>query len=168
MVKNINKNRVFRFNRRIRGLTDYNKRLELLKSGSTRIVVRRSNKSMTVQFVDFDIKGDKIISSARFFDLKSVGVSSKTVNLVTAYLTGYLAGKRFLKKENKECIFDFGVKKPFKGGRVFATVKGIVDSGVNVKFGGDFAFLGDERLEGKHLSVDKTDVKKIKEKIDKL
>lgn len=168
MVKNINKNRIFRFNRRIRGLTDYNKRLELLKSASTRVVVRKSNKSVTVQFVDFDSKGDKVLAAGRFFDLESVGVKSNTVNLSTAYLTGYLAGKRFLKKDNKECIFDFGVKKPFKGGRIFAAVKGVVDSGVNVKFGGDFAFLGEDRLDGKHLSVDKVDVKKIKEKIDKL
>ena len=59
MAKNINKNRIFRFNRRIRGQTDYNQRLRLLKSNLTRVVVRRSNKNILVQFVNYNDKGDK-------------------------------------------------------------------------------------------------------------
>ncbi len=166
-MRNRNKNRVFRFNRRIRGQTDYQLRLRLLKSGITRAVIRRSNNNVLVQFVDFKNNSqDKILTSAKSVDLKkSFGFTLHTGNISAAYLTGFLAGKRLLKTGHKsEVIIDLGLQKSMYGTRLFAAVKGIKDSGVNVKVS-DVAFPVDERINGEHLSV--KDASKVIEKTKK-
>lgn len=165
MVKNKNKNRVFRFNRRLRGQTDYSLRLKLLKSKLTRIVVRRSNNNMLVQFVDYSPNGDKILTSARSVDIKKLGYTLHTGNVVAAYLTGLLAGKRALNSGFKnECIVDLGIQKSLYGSRLFAAVKGIKDAGIDVKVG-EVAFPKQERLEGVHLAT--KDASKVIEKTKK-
>ena len=154
MVKNKNKNRVFRFNRRIRGLTDYHQRLRLLKSKLTRVVVRRSNNNMLVQLVDYSANGDKILTSAKSVDLKKLGFTLHTGNISAAYLTGMLAGKRLLNSgHNTEVIVDLGLHKIKYGSRVFAAVKGLVDAGVVVKVG-EAVFPEESRIMGEHLSVE--------------
>lgn len=168
--KNVNKNRVFRFNRRIRGQTDYHQRLGLLKSGLTRLVVRRTNNNMIIQFVDYDDNGDKIITSARSVDLKKLGFTLNTGNISAAYLTGYLAGKRALKaKISDEVIVDLGLQRVFYGSRIFAAVKGALDAGVKVKVS-DVVFPSEERLNGEHLSGKDAAkvIAKVKGAIDKL
>lgn len=164
-MKNRNKNRVFRFNRRINDKTDYNQRLRLLKSDMTRVVVRRSNKNMLVQFVDYSDNGDKIISSSKSVDLKKLGFTLNTGNISAAYLTGLLAGKRALKKGvKKDCIVDLGLQKSLYGNRIYAAVKGVMDSGVKVRVS-DVVFPTEERLNGTHLSV--KDAAKVIEKTKK-
>ena len=152
-MRNSNKNRVFRFNRRIRNQTDYQQRLKLLKSDLTRVVVRGSNKNMLVQFVDYNGDGDKILTSAKSVDLKKLGFTLNTGNIVASYLTGYLAGKRLLKsKFEGECVVDLGLQSSLYGSRIYAAIKGVKDSGVNVKVS-DVVFPTEERLNGAHLSV---------------
>jgi len=164
-MKNINKNRVFRFNRRIRGQTDYQQRLRLVKSELTRSVVRGSNKNMLVQFVNYADNGDKILTSAKSIDLVKLGFTLNTGNIVASYLTGYLAGKRLLKtKFDSECVVDLGLQSSLYGSRVYAAVKGIKDSGVNVRVS-DVVFPTEERLSGAHLTV--KDAAKIIEKTKK-
>ena len=48
--------------RRREGKTDYRSRLALLKSGKTRIVVRRSLSQMRVQFIAYHENGDTVIA----------------------------------------------------------------------------------------------------------
>ncbi|MFW5704480.1 MAG: 50S ribosomal protein L18 [Nanoarchaeota archaeon] len=165
MVKNKNKNRIFRFNRRIRGLTDYLQRLKLLKSKQTRAVIRASNNNMLVQFVDFAPQGDKILTSVKTNELTKLGYTLNRGNLVGAYLTGLLAGKKLLAKKFKgDVIVDLGLQQSFYGGRLYATVKGIKDSGVNVRVSED-VFPSEERLSGAHLSA--KDAAKVIEKVKK-
>lgn len=165
MVKNKNKNRVFRFNRRIRGLTDYQLRLKLLKSGLTRAVIRKSNKNMLVQFVDYENGEDKILTSAKSVDLTKLGFTLNTGNISASYLTGFLAGKRLLKAGlNKDCIVDLGLQQSMYGNRLYAAIKGIVDSGVNLRVS-DVVFPDETRIAGEHLSV--KDASKIIEKTKK-
>ncbi len=164
-MKNLNKNRVFRFNRRIRGLTDYALRLRLLKSKLTRAVIRKSNKNMLVQLSDFDKKGDKIITSAKASELKKLGFTLNTGNLVSAYLTGYLAGKRAqIKGIKSDCIIDMGLQRSLYGNRIYAAVKGLKDSGINVRVS-DVVFPSEERLNGSHLKS--KDATKVVEKVKK-
>ena len=170
MVKNINKNRVFRFNRRIRGQTDYEQRLRLLKSNMPRIVVRKSNKNTLVQITKYSQTGDNIVTSAKAIDLVKLGFKANTGNITASYLTGYLAGKRALKKSIKsECIVDLGLQEIQYGSRIFAAVKGIKDSGVKVRVSEEI-FPSEDRLNGEHLKVKDAIkmVEKTKEAIDKL
>ncbi len=49
-----------RFRRRMEGLTDYRRRLKLLRSRKSRAVVRISNTRTTCQLVDWSAEGDKV------------------------------------------------------------------------------------------------------------
>jgi len=170
MVKNTNKNRVFRFNRRIRGQTEYEQRLRLLKSNMPRIVVRKSNKNTLVQITEYNAVGDKIITSAKAIDLVKLGFNANTGNLTASYLTGYLAGKRAMSKKLKtECIVDLGLQEIQYGSRIFAAVKGIMDAGIKVRASEDI-FPSEDRLNGAHLKVKDAVkmVEKTKGAIDKL
>lgn len=165
-MRNKNKNRIFRFNRRIRGQTNYALRLRLLKSKLTRVVVRSSNKNMLVQFVDYNEEGDKVISSAKSKDLvKNFGFTLNTGNIASAYLTGFLAAKRAMKAGfSSDAIVDLGLQKAVYGGRLYAAVKGVKDAGVNVRVS-DVVFPTEERLNGEHLNSD--DASKVIEKTKK-
>lgn len=164
-MKNTNKNRVFRFNRRIRGLTNYNQRLKLLKSNMTRAVIRRSNKNMLVQFVNYSDNGDKIITSSKSVDLIKLGFKLNTGNITAAYLTGLLAGKRAMKQAVKEeVIVDLGLQKSIYGSRIYAAIKGIKDSGIKIKVG-EGIFPAEDRINGEHLKS--KDAKKIVEDVKK-
>lgn len=168
MVFNKNKNRVFSFNRRVQQKTDYRKRLNLLKGNMTRIVIRKSNNNTLVQFVDYVVNGDKIITGTKSNVLSSkYGSKLHSGNLPSAYLTGYLAGKTFLKdKKNKdvECIFDIGLQKKIYGNRIFSALKGVLDSGVKVRVS-EIIFPKEERITGEHTK--NKDAKKNFEDIKK-
>jgi len=96
------------FRRRREGKTNYRKRLALLKSGKPRVVVRKSNKNIRVQFALYDMNGDKIVASAIGTELKKYGWNYSLSNTPAAYLTGLLAGKRAIKKGLKEGVLDIG------------------------------------------------------------
>lgn len=120
---------------------------------------------MLVQFVDYAPEGDKIVTSAKAVDLKKLGFTLNTGNIVSAYLTGMLAGKRAQKAGFKgECIVDLGLQSSLYGTRLFAAVKGVKDSGVNIKVG-DVVFPSEERLNGTHLSA--KDAQKVIDKTKK-
>jgi large subunit ribosomal protein L18 len=152
-MKNRNKNRIFRFNRRIRGLTNYPLRLRLLKSEMPRIVVRKSNKNTLVQIVEYASNGDKVITSAKSCDLRGFSYKGSYSNLSAAYLTGLLVGKKAQKIGfKKECIVDLGLQKVIPKSKIFAAVKGVLDSGLNVRVSEDI-FPDEERISGNHLSI---------------
>ena len=50
-----------KYRRKREGRTNYKKRLELLKSGSPRLVIRKSNTSITLQLVMYESDGDKVL-----------------------------------------------------------------------------------------------------------
>ncbi|MEK6982559.1 MAG: 50S ribosomal protein L18 [Candidatus Micrarchaeota archaeon] len=125
---------VVHFRRRREGVTNYAKRLGLIKGATTRMVVRKSNKSVLVQFVDFDPKGDLTRLSVTSQKLsKDFSWPSKR-NTLTAYLTGLLAGKMAQKKKISEFILDMGMITPSKGSIVFAALKGAVDAGLKTNY----------------------------------
>ena len=84
------------FRRRHEQRTDYKKRLRLLLSGKTRLVVRKTLKNYLVQFVDYESKGDKILVAANSIELKKFGWKLSTGNTSAAYLTGFLCGSQSL------------------------------------------------------------------------
>ncbi len=139
------------FRRRRQEKTNYRKRLFMVKSKKPRIVVRKSNKSMIVQVINFEPKGDRTVCSAVSRELKKFGWDFGASNISSAYLTGFLCGTRAKKNNVKEAILDIGLQTPIHGSRVFASLKGFVDAGVTVPADA-VVFPKEERLKGKHLA----------------
>jgi large subunit ribosomal protein L18 len=141
------------FRRRREGRTDYRQRAALLRARLPRAVVRTTLRHTSVQLVEYDAKGDRILASAHSRELPEMGWTSSTGNLPAAYLTGYLAGKRAVKKGVDEAVLDIGLKEPIKGAAAFATLKGLLDAGVEIPHGEEILPSAD-RLKGKHINAD--------------
>jgi large subunit ribosomal protein L18 len=138
------------FRRRREGQTDYRVRSRLLRSGKTRVVVRKTLNQTIVQFISVDPGGDKVLAAAQSLELKEHGWSAGTGNLPAAYLTGFLAGRRASAKGLKEAVLDIGVQRPSKGGRLFAALQGLLDAGVAVPHSPD-VLPTKERVRGAHI-----------------
>ena len=61
------------FARRRKGVTNYRKRLALLKSGLPRAVVRFTNSKVMIQITNFEGKGDRVLAAASSSDLEKMG-----------------------------------------------------------------------------------------------
>jgi large subunit ribosomal protein L18 len=136
--------------RRRQGKTDYRKRLSLLKSKKLRLVIRRSNKSILCQIVEYGHGGDKTLVQSSTPELRSLGWTGPTGNLPAAYLTGMLCAKRALEAKYKEAVLDMGLYRATKGSRIFAALKGAVDGGLEVPHSKE-AFHSEDRINGKHI-----------------
>jgi large subunit ribosomal protein L18 len=122
------------FRRRREGKTNFAKRLALIRSEKTRMVVRRSNKGVMIQFIDFDPKGDRTLLTVNCAHLSKIYNWPSKRNVWTAYLMGLMAGKLAQKKGVKEFILDMGMYTPSKGSIIFAAQKGAHDSGLKVNY----------------------------------
>jgi large subunit ribosomal protein L18 len=156
---------VVAFRRKREGKTDYRKRLNLLKSRTPRVVVRKSLKHITMQLVEYNPTGDKILVSVHTNELQKLGWKGNTSNTSAAYLTGLLLAKKAKEKNIQNAIADLGLYPTVKGSKLFAAVKGVVDGGLNVPFDDSIA-PSEDRLQGKHISEDVAkQVEEIKKKI---
>jgi large subunit ribosomal protein L18 len=134
------------FRRRREGKTDYTKRLALVRSKTPRLVVRKSNKRIVAQVINFDLKGDTTIASVDSNELKNYKWYG-TNNTPSAYLVGYLIGKKLA---GQKCVLDIGRRHPSHGSVVFATLKGAVDGGIIIPFNKS-VLPAEERMNGKTL-----------------
>ena len=141
------------FRRRREGRTDYRQRQRLLRARVPRAVVRLSLRNASVQFIDFELTGDKVLAQASSLELADLGWKGAAGNIPATYLTGYLAGKRAVANGIEEAVLDIGQKVPVKGSNVFAALKGMVDAGVDIPCGED-VFPSEDRLAGKHINED--------------
>jgi len=152
--------------RRREGKTDYRIRLKLLKSGKTRLVVRKSSKNTQIQFINYKEDGDNIIASANSLELKNkFNWKHSTSTTPAAYLTGVLAGKRAKDKGINECVLDIGRNPAITGSKIFAALKGIIDAGLVCPYSQE-KLPKEDRIMGSHL--DKAiapDLTEIKNKI---
>lgn len=130
-------------------MTDYRKRVALLKSGLPRVVVRKSNRAITMQVVAYEPNGDKILASASSRELKQFGWEPRA-NIPTAYLTGMLLAKKAKGMKDKRLILDIGLYRPVKSSVVFAAAKGTQEGGINISANIDFSA---ERLSGSHIAA---------------
>lgn len=136
--------------RRREGKTDYRKRLELLKSGKLRFVVRKSNQAVICQIAEYGHAGDRTLVQAGTFELEKLGWTGPTGNIPAAYLTGMLCAKKAAEKKVREAILDMGLNRATKGNRVFAALKGAIDGGLSIPHSMDVLPPAD-RLSGKHI-----------------
>lgn len=131
--------------------TDYKQRLRLLKSRKPRLVIRASVNSITCQIVLHDSKGDRTLVSASSLELKKHGWKGHTGNLPAAYLTGFLCGQKAKKQKVKEAILDMGLHISVKGSRIYASLKGAIDSGLDIPHSAEI-LPPEDRIKGTHIS----------------
>lgn len=137
--------------RRRAGLTDYRKRLKLVKSGLERVVVRRTNRRIIAMLVKSKAGGDETLISVTSDVLSKSGWKGSYKSLPAAYLTGYLLGIKASEKGVEKAIVDFGVHRSVRGSRLYAVVKGVLDAGVEVPVNEEM-LPPEERLYGDHIS----------------
>jgi len=136
--------------RKRKGLTNYKKRLGLLKSGITRLVVRRSNKYIMLQLVNYAEQGDKVLTTLTSAKLDEFGWKYSKNSIPASYLVGALLAKKAAEFKVTEAILDMGFLRSIAGNRLYAVVKGAIDAGLNVHCD-DVVFPSAERLRGEHI-----------------
>jgi len=134
--------------RRREGKTNYHKRYKLVRNKHVILVIRKTNKYVLAQFVYPTPVGDYTLVSAHSKELvKLFGWKAGTKNTPAAYLVGLLAGLRASKLGIKEAVPDIGLHRPVKGSKIFAVIKGVIDSGVKVPVDQEM-LPSDDRLRG--------------------
>ena len=146
------KNQRLRYKRRENGLTDYRRRLRMLR-GLPRAVVRVSNTQVTCQVVEYAPGGDKVIVEVKTSSLTEkhgwpIDASRKSVP--ASYLTGFAAGKKAIAAGCETAILDIGLAASTKGNRVYAALKGMIDAGLEIPHGED-VLPSEERIMGSHI-----------------
>ena len=139
--------------------TDYGKRIKLLKSHSPRIVFRKTNKYVMGQYAFSKEAQDTVnfgFSSKKLLDFgwpKEFQNSLKSIP--ASYLLGVLVGTKIKKEKLEKPIVDFGMNKMLHKTKVYAFLKGLLDSGIDLKTKKDI-FPEEEKLRGKYLKKDFT------------
>tara|TARA_Y100000310_G_scaffold342571_1_gene446366 strand:- start:271 stop:768 length:498 start_codon:yes stop_codon:yes gene_type:complete len=139
------------YKRKRTGKTNYKKRLNLLKSRKLRLVVRKALKNILLQIVEYNPDGDKILVSTHSSSLKKYGWDKHKGNTSAAYLTGLLCGKLAKEKKIEEVILDLGLYRSVKGSVQYASVKGVIDSGIKLLCSNKI-LPSEERISGKDIS----------------
>lgn len=150
--------------RRRESKTDYKARRIMLTSGMPRIVIRRTNKYFILQAVESIEAQDKVLATITSKDLLNNGWDKKFAGSLKSIPAGYLTGMLMAKKLGKsgEYIVDLGMARAFKGTRVFAVVKGLIDGGLEIP-ASEEVFPSEERLTGEHMSDEvKANITKVK------
>jgi len=154
-----------RFRRRREGKTSYKKRLALAKSELPKLVVRRSNKYLIAQIVNYTENGDTTVAHFSSHSLKSKGWKYSCTNIPAGYLTGLAIASAAKKAKVAEAILDMGSYTPTKGCKVYAILKGAIDGGLKVS-ASEEALPSEERLNGVHINEKiSADLKKLKDSI---
>jgi large subunit ribosomal protein L18 len=139
------------FKRRREGKTDYGARLNLIGLDKSRLVVRITNQHTIAQIVNVGENGDETVISAHSKELQKLGWLGSGKNTSAAYLTGFLLAKKALEAGVKKAVLDIGLQTNTKGAKIYATLKGAVDGGLNVPHN-DKVLPTDERIRGEHVA----------------
>ncbi len=140
------------FRRRREGKTDYHQRLKLIVSRKPRLVVRLTLNQVIAEIMITKPEGDRVLVSATSKELtKEFGYNGSRDNTSAAYLTGMLIGYKAQKEGIEEAILDIGLRENRKGSRVYAALKGAVDSGLEVPCSEE-VFPSEERIRGEHVA----------------
>ena len=153
------------YKRKIKGKTNYRKRLILLKSRKVRLVVRRALNNILLQVVQYLPDGDKIIVSVHSSSLKKFGWDLHRGNIPAAYLSGLLCGKLAKEKKIDDAVVDIGLYKSVRGSVQYAAVKGVIDSGLMISCS-EKMFSDPKKINGE--GMDKNIAKKFEEVKNKI
>jgi large subunit ribosomal protein L18 len=137
------------YRRRRKNLTNYTRRLPMVRGETARLVVRKSGRHVLVQMVKFSPQGDLVVASAHSSELTGMGWLAQS-NAPTAYLVGMLAGTRAMKGGEKGFHLDIGMSTPSVGNIGYCAALGAKDSGMECNIGEER--IAPERVAGKHIS----------------
>ncbi len=139
------------YRRKREGKTNYKKRLKLLLSKKPRLVIRRSLNNISLQIIEYQTNGDKIIVGTNSSELKKMGWTANTGNIPAAYLTGLLLAKKANEKKVGEVVVDLGLHSTTKGSRIFAALKGAIDNGLKTPHS-ESMFPNEESIKGTNIT----------------
>jgi len=148
--------------RRLEAKTNYTKRKRLLEGRKPRIVIRKTNRYILIEYVESKAAQDNVKLIVNSKELLEHGWPKEQLgslkSLGAAYLTGILFGKKAEKMES--AILDTGLIRSTKGSRIYAAVKGIKDAGFDLPCG-EKVFPEESRIKKEFSFFDK--VKKADE-----
>ena len=132
--------------------TDYKARRILATSKNPRFVVRASNRGILAQIIKAEIIGDKVLTQATSGELiKKYGWQASGKSIPAGYLLGFIAGHKAVKEGIETAYLDLGLKRPTKGSKIFAVVKGAIDAGLNIPCDSDI-IPSPERINGGEIA----------------
>ncbi len=141
------------YRRRREKKTDYQARWILATSEEPRLVVRASNRGIIAQVVKAEIVGDRVLTEAASSELTSkFGWQGSGKNIPAGYLLGLITGHKAVEAGIESAYLDLGLKRPTKGSKIFAVVKGAIDAGLNVPCDSDI-IPPPERLSGGDIAA---------------
>ncbi len=136
------------YRRRREQKTDYQARRIMATSEHPRFVVRASNKGIIAQVVKAELDGDKVLTQAASSELLTkYGWQASGKSIPAGYLLGLIAGHKAIKVGIDTVYLDLGLKRPTKGSKIFAVVKGAIDAGLNIPCDSD-VIPPPERING--------------------
>ncbi len=125
------------FRRRREALTDYRKRLSMVRGGIDRIVIRKTNRRIIAEIVRYGEKGDSVLAYVDSSLLTSKYKWPSRSNRPTAYLTGLelarLAAEKIGDLKSREYVLDIGLSSPVKNSIPFVFARGCADGGLRVR-----------------------------------
>ncbi len=139
------------YRRRREAKTDYKSRRILATSDRPRLVVRSSNKNITIQLVESKIIGDVVLTQVNSAELDRYGWLGGKKSTPAAYLLGMIVGRKALKVGVEEANLDIGLARPTSGSKIFAALKGALDAGLEVPCDSDILPEAG-RIEGRSIS----------------
>jgi len=140
--------------RRIENKTNYNKRLKLLKGGSLRLVVRKTNRYLILQIIQSIHAQDKVLYSTTTKDLLKFGWPESKAGSLKCITASYLAGFWLAKKAklSERVVLDTGLVPSTKGSRIYAAVKGFSDGGGEINYDKEVV-PSEERIKGENEKI---------------
>jgi large subunit ribosomal protein L18 len=147
-----NKIITMQYKRKRMGQTDYRVRLNLLKSGFPRLVIRKSVSNIVVQVVEYEKDGDRVIVSAHSKSLVKLGWHYGRKNIPACYLTGLLLGKKAVAKGITQVTPDIGSQTSTKGNKIYAAMLGAADAGLKISYSKEIV-PDNKRVTGEHIAA---------------
>lgn len=140
--------------RRHENKTNYSKRMKLLQGRKSRVVIRKSNKYIILQYVESKAAQDAVKASTISKDLLDYGWPKEKMGSLKSLGAAYLTGLLFGKKINKlaPAILDLGLIRSTKESRAYSAVKGINDSGFKLPCG-EQVFPTEERIKSENIKA---------------
>ena len=154
------------FRRKREGRTYYKKRLKILLSNKYRFVVRKSLKNFYASIIEYIPKGDKVLFTVNSKTLSNLGWRGDSGNLPSAYLIGFIAGKKALEKGVNEAVLDLGFNNSTKGSRLYSALAGAIDAGLKIPLNQE-VLPEKDRLSGQHIAKYAESLKNNKSRYEK-